>query len=176
VKVFLAYEIDGPTRPARGLKISRTTGAEDKSRTFKPIPFRDGVYWLRLILLQGNDARQPGEDFNGNAQPALEFAASNLVAKTRKVVWEQFADDRPGRIMAAISERCGKASRMTKTISASRTLAHSVNRGMGGPIQQDMERFLNLKTPPGRLTAEQAACFLNSSSSIWPRRVVSVRR
>lgn len=30
-------------------------------------------------------------------------------------------------------------------------------------MQQDMERFLNLKTPPGRLTAEQAAWFLGFS-------------
>jgi hypothetical protein len=35
-------------------------------------------------------------------------------------------------------------------------------------MQQDMERFLNLKTPPGRLTAEQAAWFLGFSAHEIP--------
>lgn len=33
---------------------------------------------------------------------------------------------------------------------------------------QDMERFLNLKAPPGRLTAEQAAWFLGFSAHEIP--------
>jgi len=35
-------------------------------------------------------------------------------------------------------------------------------------MQQDLERFLNLKTPPGRLTAEQAAWFLGFSAHEIP--------
>jgi hypothetical protein len=82
------------------------------------------------ILLQGNDAGQLAEDFNGNAQLTLEFMSSNLVAKAQKVVWEQFADDRPGRIVRAISERCRQAVANEETISEIRKQAHSVNRGM----------------------------------------------
>jgi hypothetical protein len=82
------------------------------------------------ILLQGSDASQLAEDFNGNAQHTLKFMASNLVAKAQKVVWEQFPDDRPGRVVAAISERCRQAVSNDETISQDRRLAHSVNRGM----------------------------------------------
>ena len=35
-------------------------------------------------------------------------------------------------------------------------------------MQQDMERFLNLRAPPGRLTAEQAAWFLGFSAHEIP--------
>src|SRR5437870_12008151 len=35
-------------------------------------------------------------------------------------------------------------------------------------MQQDMERFLNLKSPPGRLTANQAAWFLGFSDHEIP--------
>ena len=35
-------------------------------------------------------------------------------------------------------------------------------------MQQDMERFLNLKAPPGRLTGEQAAWFLGFSAHEIP--------
>ncbi len=35
-------------------------------------------------------------------------------------------------------------------------------------MQQDTERFLNLKSPPGRLTAEQAAWFLGFSTHEIP--------
>lgn len=35
-------------------------------------------------------------------------------------------------------------------------------------MQQDLERFLNLKTPPGRLTTEQAAWFLGFSAHEIP--------
>jgi hypothetical protein len=82
------------------------------------------------ILLQGSDARQLREDFNANAQRTLEFMASNLVAKAQKVVWEQFPDDMPGRIVAAISERCRQAVANEETISQDYSQTHSVSRGM----------------------------------------------
>jgi hypothetical protein len=82
------------------------------------------------ILLRGDDARQLTEDFKANAQLTLEFMASNLVAKAQKVVWEQFPDDRPGRIVAAISERCRQAVANEETISQDRKQTRSVNRGI----------------------------------------------
>ncbi len=38
------------------------------------------------------------------------------------------------------------------------------DKNVGRTIQQDMERFLSLKAPPGRLTAGQAAWFLGFSA------------
>jgi hypothetical protein len=43
--------------------------------------------------------------------------ASNQVATAQKVVWKQFADHRPGRIVEAISERCRLAVANEETIS-----------------------------------------------------------
>jgi hypothetical protein len=84
--------------------------------------FRDGSPYAKAngnaeILLQGNDARQLTAAFNANAKHTLEFMASNQVATAQKVVWKQFADHRPGRIVEAISERCRLAVANEETIS-----------------------------------------------------------
>jgi hypothetical protein len=82
------------------------------------------------ILLRGDSARQLMEDFKANAQLTLEFMASNLVARAQKVVWEQFPDNRPGRIVAAISERCRQAVLKEETIPQDHKQKYSVNRGI----------------------------------------------
>jgi hypothetical protein len=69
------------------------------------------------ILLQGNDAHELTAAFNANAKHTLEFMASNQVATAQKVVWEQFADHRPGHIVEAISERCRLAVANEETIA-----------------------------------------------------------
>jgi len=69
------------------------------------------------ILLQGEDPVQLNREFTANARQTLEFMASNLVAKAQKVAWEQFPDDRPGHVVAAISERCRQAVTNEETIS-----------------------------------------------------------
>ena len=82
------------------------------------------------ILSQGERNRPLTEEFKANAQLTLEFMASNLVAKAQKVVWEQYPDDRPGQIVAAISERCRQAAANEETISLSQKLTPSTRRGM----------------------------------------------
>src|SRR5207253_2408627 len=69
------------------------------------------------ILLRGDDPVQLNREFTANARHTLQFMASNLAAKAQKVVWEQFPDDRPDRIVAAISERCRQAVANDVTIS-----------------------------------------------------------
>ena len=76
--------------------------------------FRDDSTYAKAnggaeILMQGSRNRQLTEDFKANARHTLEFMASNLTAKAQKIVWEQFPDDRPGHVVAAISERCRQA-------------------------------------------------------------------
>jgi len=88
------------------------------------------------ILLQGNDARELAAAFNANAKHTLEFMASNQVATAQKVIWEQFPDNRPARLAAAISERCRLAVTNEETISQTQSVGHtnsnkqSRNRGM----------------------------------------------
>lgn len=85
------------------------------------------------ILLQGNDARELTAAFNANAKHTLEFMASNLVATAQKVVREQFADHRPGRIVEAISGRCRLAVADEETISETRQMneSHGLNQSHG---------------------------------------------
>lgn len=82
------------------------------------------------ILLQGNDAKKLLEDFKANAQLTLEFMASNLTAKAQKIVWEQFPDERPGHIVAAISERCRQAFSNPETVADNHGQKTSWNRGI----------------------------------------------
>jgi hypothetical protein len=82
------------------------------------------------ILLQGNDARELMGDFIANAKHTLAFMASNQVATAQKVIWEQFPDHRPARVVAAISERCRQAVTHEEIISETGKLNQTNGRGM----------------------------------------------
>jgi hypothetical protein len=82
------------------------------------------------ILLQGNDATKLLEDFRANGQLTLEFMASDLTAKAQRIVWEQFPDERPGHIVAAISERCRQAVSNQETVADNYGQKNSWNRGI----------------------------------------------
>ena len=97
--------------------------------------FPDGSRYSRTnggaeILLQGNDANKLLEEFRANAQLTLKFMASNLTAKAQRIVWEQFPDERPGHIVAAISERCRQAVSNQETVLENPGQKNSWNRGM----------------------------------------------
>ena len=97
--------------------------------------FRDDVLYAKAngnveILLQGKDSRELAAAFHANAKHTLEFMASNQVATAQKVIWEQFPDHRPGRLVAAISERCRLAIANEETISQTRQMNQSNGKGM----------------------------------------------
>jgi hypothetical protein len=84
--------------------------------------FQEGSSYAQVnastdILMRGDDPHQLIADFKGNAQHTLEFMASNLAAKAQKVIWEQFPNNRPSEVMAAISERCHQAVASEQSIS-----------------------------------------------------------
>ena len=58
------------------------------------------------ILLERNGPKEAALAFNENARHTLKFMASNQVATAQRVVWGQFQEHRPARVMEAISERC----------------------------------------------------------------------
>jgi hypothetical protein len=72
------------------------------------------------ILLRGADPRQLVGEYAALVQHTLRFMASNLVAKAQRVAFEQFPEQRPGKVVRAISERCLLA------VGESLTLARSV--------------------------------------------------
>jgi hypothetical protein len=103
--------------------------------------FRDNVPYAKAngiaeILLERNDPRELAAAFNTNAKHTLEFMASNEVATAQRVIWGQFQEHRPARLMAAISERCRLAVSDEETISQTQSVGHSNsnkqsrNRGM----------------------------------------------
>ena len=97
--------------------------------------FREGSPYAKAkgnaeILLDGNDAGELTEAFRENANHTLEFMASNQVATAQKVIWEQFPDHRPARLVAAISERCRLAVTNEETIAEAPKISQSHSRGM----------------------------------------------
>ena len=84
--------------------------------------FRDNVPYAKAngiaeILLERNDPLELAAAFNANARHTLEFMASNEVATAQRVIWGQFQEHRPARLVAAISERCRLAVSDEETIS-----------------------------------------------------------
>jgi hypothetical protein len=77
--------------------------------------FRDNAPYAKAngiaeILLERDDPRQLLTAFNENANHTLEFMASNQVATAQRVIWGQFPEHRPERLVEAISERCRLAT------------------------------------------------------------------
>ena len=84
--------------------------------------FRDNAPYAKAngnaeILLERNDPREAAAAFNENAKHTLEFMASNQVATAQKVIWGQFQEHRPARLVEAISERCRLAVSDEETVS-----------------------------------------------------------
>jgi hypothetical protein len=103
--------------------------------------FRDNAPYAKAngiaeILLERNDPRELTEAFTENAKHTLEFMASNQVATAQKVIWGQFQEHHPERLMEAISERCRLAVSNEETNSQaqsaeiSNSIKRSHNRGM----------------------------------------------
>jgi hypothetical protein len=103
--------------------------------------FRDDVPYAKAngiaeILLERNDPRELTAAFNANAKHTLEFMASNEVATAQRIIWGQFHEHRPARLVEAISERCRLAVADEEMISQTPAERHSIsnqqrhNRGM----------------------------------------------
>lgn len=107
--------------------------------------FRDNVLYgkangIAEVLLERNDPRELAAAFNENAKHTLEFMASNQVATAQRIIWGQFQEHRPARLVEAISERCRLAVTDEETISQTPSVEHSNsnkqghNRGRGMSI------------------------------------------
>jgi hypothetical protein len=98
--------------------------------------FRDNVPYAKAngiaeILLERNDPRQVAAAFNENAKHTLEFMASNEVATAQRVIWGQFQEHRPARLVAAISERCRLAVADEETILQTPSVGHANSNKQG---------------------------------------------
>jgi hypothetical protein len=98
--------------------------------------FRDNVLYAKAngiaeILLERNDPHESAAAFNANAKHTLEFMASNEVATAQRMIWTQFQEQRPERLVAAISERCRLAVSDEETISQTPSEGHSHSNKQG---------------------------------------------
>ena len=98
--------------------------------------FRDNVPYAKAngiaeILLERNDPLELAAAFNANARHTLEFMASNEVATAQRVIWGQFQEHRPARLVAAISERCRLAVSDEETISQTPSVDDSNSHKQG---------------------------------------------
>src|SRR5665213_58604 len=98
--------------------------------------FRDNVPYAKAngiaeILLERNDPLELAAAFNANARHTLEFMASNEVATAQRVIWGQFQEHRPARLVEAISERCRLAVSDEETISQTPSEGHSNSNKQG---------------------------------------------
>ena len=98
--------------------------------------FRDNVPYAKAngiaeILLERNDPLELAAAFNANARHTLEFMASNEVATAQRVIWTQFHEHRPERLVAAISERCRLAVSDEKPISQTPSVDDSNSHKQG---------------------------------------------
>jgi hypothetical protein len=82
------------------------------------------------ILLQRDNADEVLTAFNANANHTLEFMASDQVATAQAIIWEQFPEHRPGRLMTAISERCRRAVTNEEMIEETIAPTQTIRRGM----------------------------------------------
>jgi hypothetical protein len=113
-----------------------------KHDTFAVIErFRDNAPYAKAngiaeILLERDDPRQLLTAFNENAKHTLEFMASNQVATAQRMIWGQFQEHRPERLVEAISERCRMAVSGEEEITQRQSVEQSNsnkrghNRGM----------------------------------------------
>ena len=80
------------------------------------------------VLVTGNDARTVTNEYAAQAQHTLRFMASNLVAKTQKIVWDQYSQANPDRVMRALSERCAHVVKNTEIVQEVQSLKESVTQ------------------------------------------------
>ena len=82
------------------------------------------------ILLRGDDPRQLVSEYIGWAQHTLRFMASNLVARAQRVAFERFPEDKPGKVVQAISQRCLLAAGESLTVMESMGQTTRQTRGI----------------------------------------------
>ena len=104
--------------------------------------FRDSAPYAKAngiaeILLERNGSHELKAAFKENAHHTLEFMASNEVATAQRIIWGQFQEHRPARLIAAISERCrlavadAETMTQTPTVNDSNSIKPDRRRGMG---------------------------------------------
>ncbi len=85
----------------------------------------------REVLTQGQNVREVVMDYVAQANHTLRFSERNLVANAQKMVWRQFSEHNPGKIVEALMEHCDKAVTHNRSIGESQSAAQDIRRSRG---------------------------------------------
>jgi hypothetical protein len=83
------------------------------------------------VLGQGQNLREVVMDYVTQANHTLRFAERNLVAKAQKMVWRQYPEQNPGKVVEALMERCDKAVTHKRSIGESQSEAQNNRQSRG---------------------------------------------
>jgi hypothetical protein len=85
----------------------------------------------REVLTKGQDVREVVMDYVAQANHTLRFSERNLVANAQKMVWRQFPEHNPGKVVEALMEHCDKAVTHNRSIGESQSEAQDIRRSRG---------------------------------------------
>ena len=85
----------------------------------------------REVLTKGQDVREVVMDYVAQANHTLRFSERNLVANAQKMVWRQFPENNPGKVVEALMEHCDKAVTHNRSIGESQSEDQDIRRSRG---------------------------------------------
>ena len=85
----------------------------------------------REVLIQGQNVGEVVMDYVAHANHTLRFSERNLVANAQKMVWRQFPEHNPGKVVEALMEHCDKAVTHNRSIGESQSESQDIRRSHG---------------------------------------------
>ena len=83
------------------------------------------------VLVQGQNVREVVMDYVAQANHTLRFSERNLVANAQKMVWRQYPEHNPGKVVEALMEHCDKAVTHNRSIGESQSEAQNIRQSRG---------------------------------------------
>jgi hypothetical protein len=83
------------------------------------------------VLVQGQNVRDVVMEYVAQANHTLRFSERNLVANAQKMVWRQFPEHNPGKVVEALMEHCDKAVTHNRSIGENQSEAQDNRRSRG---------------------------------------------
>jgi hypothetical protein len=83
------------------------------------------------ILAQGQNVRDVVMNYVAQANHTLRFVERNLVAKAQKMVWREFPQHNPGKVIEALMEWCDRAVTHKRSVGESQSEAQNIRQSRG---------------------------------------------
>jgi hypothetical protein len=83
------------------------------------------------ILLRGNDRVELMGEYKAQVQHTLRFMARNLVGKAQEVVWKQFPNENPAKVVRALSQHYATAVENSELLKQQQMERQSIRQSRG---------------------------------------------